>query len=100
MAIQYAKLLTTMLDQKVLELSENFDEEVEILVDELIEISPKDTGFLKDSWQAPIKISDFHYRLINTAEYAWFPLIEGNSDQLPMGILPHIREWKSRMGGN
>ena len=82
------------------EIDKNFLIEVEKLNDQLIVMTPVgDTGFLKQSWGNPVRIGHGIYRLVNTAVYAYPVLIEGHSNQLPMGIYPHIRQWKTKLGG-
>jgi len=75
----------------------DFEEEVEKLKDEIVIITPVDTGFLKSSFQNVMKISDFKYKIINTANYSESILIDGKSQQLPHGIIPHIKNWQNKL---
>jgi hypothetical protein len=81
-------------EKKLKEVVEEFTDRIQIM-------SPVDTGNLKDNFQEPKKTSK-GYKIINSAPYATSILIYGRreedgkmvgSEQLPDGILPHIRKW-------
>jgi len=74
-----------------------FENEVEMLKDELVVMTPVQTGFLRDSWNNVEKIGPGKYVLVNTANYSEIVLIRGlKNGQLPQGVLPHVRQWKDK----
>ncbi len=83
------------------EISEKFEDEVLKLQDSLVPLTPVDTSHLISSWEDPMKINPFKFRLRNTASYAYQILIVGReagrgSHRLPDGLLPYIRRWLNK----
>ena len=72
-----------------------FADSVEELTDILKAKTPVKTGNLRDSWGKPARINDCTFKLSNNADYGYQVLIEGKSGQLPLGILPTIRQWQA-----
>jgi hypothetical protein len=89
-------------------LMDKFKNSVFQLQSELETMTPVDTGFLRSSWNEPIQTSNYSFHLSNDASYAYYLLVlgrhfDGNkfvgSNQLPDGVLPHIRNWAKEIGG-
>ena len=94
------KKIKEQLKDELKKIDEEFYNDLNQLTANLQAITPVDTGFLKQEWTEVVKNNEFNYTLRNNAEYATHVLVDGNSKQLSMGILPHIKSFfEKKYGG-